>query len=164
MGDRIAVIEDGVLHQVGTPHDVYERPADLVVADFLGSPPMNLLQVKAEQGPGRVCFLGAGFRWSTDDLRLRHLTATAPASLILGIRPERIRLDVGAGAPAALEAIIDRVDRLGRETLVHLRLGAAHVDAWAEPGFTGRNGQALLVQLDVDAVRLFDASGGRALD
>ena len=164
MGDRLAIIHDGVLHQVGVPRAVYDNPADLVVADFLGSPPMNLVPVEVELDADLVCFTGSGFRLATTDPRLHRLAANSNTSLVLGIRPEKVHVNHSSAAGVALDAVVYRVEQLGHETLVHLRLGAVQIAAWAEPGFAGSVGQAVKIQLDLEGVRLFEASSGRAVD
>ncbi|WP_033117822.1 ABC transporter ATP-binding protein [Intestinimonas butyriciproducens] len=92
MGSRIAVLRDGVLQQAGTPREVYDRPANLFVARFIGSPPMNVWEGEYR---GRPC--------------------------TVGIRPEHVYL-AGEGEPGAVRAIVTDVERTGRESLFFLNL------------------------------------------
>ena len=92
MGSRIAVLRDGVLQQAGTPREVYDRPANLFVARFIGSPPMNVWEGEYR---GRPC--------------------------TVGIRPEHVYL-AGEGEPGAVRAIVTDVERTGRESLLFLNL------------------------------------------
>ena len=103
MGDRIAVMNDGRLEQVGTPEELYERPANLFVAGFIGSPSMSLVPVAALplELPG------------------------APAGAVLGVRPEHARLwEQGDGLLGPLEGEVAYVEALGRETFLGVDAGA----------------------------------------
>jgi spermidine/putrescine transport system ATP-binding protein len=112
MSDRIAVMEHGRVLQVGTPEDVYERPVNRFVADFIGD--TNLL-VATRIGPGRYAVDGVGELRVADDT-----AASGPATL--AVRPERAELCVpGEGM---LEGVVEHVAYLGTDTTYHLRLGA----------------------------------------
>lgn len=96
MGDRIAIMRDGVLQQVGPPQDVYEQPANLFVAGFIGTPPMNII-------PARVAGGAAG----------RMLDGT-----VIGVRPEHLSF----GADGALPATVTLIESLGHERNIGCRL------------------------------------------
>jgi multiple sugar transport system ATP-binding protein len=106
LGQRIAVLSEGILQQVGPPQDVYDLPANVFVAGFIGSPPMNLLKAKAAAG-----------RVVAGDL---ELDARVPdGDVLVGIRPEALR-PVGDEHPGpGLEVRVDVVEPLGDEVLVH---------------------------------------------
>ncbi len=97
MGDRIAVMSNGVLQQIGTPEELYTRPTNIFVATFIGSPAMNLLPAET-------------------------LTVGGPGE-IAGFRPEHILLGVNGSDSVAFDAEVEVVEYLGDEQLVHLRLG-----------------------------------------
>jgi multiple sugar transport system ATP-binding protein len=113
MGDRVAVLLDGKLQQVDTPTHVYDKPANLFVAGFIGSPPMNLAQVPVEEGPAVT--LG--------DAKIgipRDLGGRAGKSVIVGIRPEDLEGSAGNGSAdgkVALRGTIERVEALGASLL-----------------------------------------------
>ena len=107
LGERIAVLSDGVLQQVGPPQEVYDHPANVFVAGFIGSPPMNLLTGIARDG-----------RVSVGDVELDDVRAP-DGEVLVGIRPEGLR-PVGQGhAGPAFEVCVDVVEPLGDEVLVH---------------------------------------------
>jgi multiple sugar transport system ATP-binding protein len=110
MADRIAIISDGRLQQVGPPQDVYERPANLFVAGFIGSPPMNTMS-------GRLSVTDAGTLVTTSagTLRLQDPPEGADdgREVVVGVRPEH--LAVGPDTPSALRATVDNVELLGHE-------------------------------------------------
>jgi ABC-type sugar transport system ATPase subunit len=113
MGDRIAIMRDGVIEQVGDPDMVYEHPANTFVAGFIGSPAMNLARVGAERRDGHVGLALGDLRLSLDT------EAEIPAEVIVGVRPEHTRLwDSEPGLIGPVEARVDYVEALGRETLL----------------------------------------------
>jgi multiple sugar transport system ATP-binding protein len=116
MGDRIAVMSQGLLQQVATPEDLYARPANTFVAGFLGSPGMNLLPGKVTQGSGGEALVevsGGAFPFPST----LRVSALDPGEVILGIRPESLRLD----PEGPLRADVTIVELLGAETHVICR-------------------------------------------
>jgi multiple sugar transport system ATP-binding protein len=119
MGDRVAVLLDGELQQVDTPTQVYDRPANLFVAGFIGSPPMNLVQAPVEQGPA----LKVG------DAQIeipRDLAARVEKSVIVGIRPEDLQGNArnGGDRKVTLKGKIERVEALGASLLGYFSVDA----------------------------------------
>ena len=123
MGDRVAVLRGGVLQQYGTPRDLYDRPANVFVATFIGSPSMNLY----EAGVGAA---GASGTTPTVALGSQRLTLPAPVAayqgrkIIVGVRPEDLAVSSGAGPGAALVADVRRVEVLGSEQHVYFSVDA----------------------------------------
>jgi multiple sugar transport system ATP-binding protein len=173
MGHRIAVMLKGKLQQVGTPLEVYERPANLFVAGFIGTPPMNFL-------PGVLAGLAgdaATVIVATGDLELRLPAGLQAATrgqegrrVVVGIRPENLREPGwGGGAPGTLggnalqplTARVEFVEPLGYEVIVHGRVGdhllIAKVDSHRAPAIPAI-GSELAMALQTDAVHLFDAA------
>lgn len=111
MGDRIAVMNQGQIQQVGAPLDLYHAPANRFVAEFLGSPPMNLLTVHLKDGR---TLLGSQFRLTLSPDWEPILRAYDGQTLLLGIRPEHLTL--GVPAPKNLRVQVRRIETLGSET------------------------------------------------
>ena len=125
MGDRVAVLRRGVLQQFDAPQRLYERPANLFVASFIGSPAMNVLEATIERnGDGLVGRIGA------DTLRLPDarpaLAGYAGRKIALGIRPEGLD-EAAAGSGGRLRGVVRAVEALGPEQLAHVELEAAPV-------------------------------------
>jgi multiple sugar transport system ATP-binding protein len=129
MGDRVAVLLDGELQQVDTPTNVYDRPSNLFVAGFIGSPPMNLAQTTVERGNGSpVVKLGD----AAIPVAGRGLDAWAGKPVIVGVRPEDVQgvvRDGGGEGRVTIRAKIERVEALGASLL-----GYFAVDAEAPKG------------------------------
>ncbi len=135
MGDRVAVLRDGLLQQCSEPRELYECPANLFVATFIGSPSMNLYEAGLEAGgdAGAVIVLGSQ-KLSVPALVLKRnpsLASYLGRSVILGIRPEHLNDPAHAGAEPAsgsrLSADVDYVEVLGSEQLVHFTIDARKV-------------------------------------
>ena len=170
LGDRIAVLNGGVLLQLGTPEEVFRTPRNVFVAAFMGTPSMNLLRGEVEDG-----VVTAG------DLRLR-LAGAPDGPVIVGFRPEAmLPAREGAGLPL-VEMVVDVVEELGNETLVYgdvagevaavetdaalpAPLPGAHARVCARlSGFTAvRPGEKVPLALRLDRVHFFEAAGGEAL-
>jgi ABC-type sugar transport system ATPase subunit len=155
MADRIVVLRDGVIQQVGTTDDVYGRPANRFVATFVGSPPMHLF-------PGRIVQVDGGPSRFEGGLTV-DLPARLPAAdeVTLGVRPEGFHL-VGPGDPGAVEATVDLVESVGADAYLSVTVGAGtRATVRVESGSGIRDGQRIHVRVDPTAVHLFDAEGGR---
>ncbi|MFM7266523.1 MAG: ABC transporter ATP-binding protein, partial [Cyanobium sp.] len=156
MGHRIAVLNAGRLQQLGTPMELYRWPSNLFVAQFIGSPPMNLLAAEVA-GPGQI--LVAGRRFALGGPLELLLGPRSGESLTAGLRPEHLRL-----APATnrnLAAEVCHVEALGNEQLVTCRLreGSQLVLVRAEPEVAVAAGEAVHLEVDPSGWRLFDREG-----
>jgi multiple sugar transport system ATP-binding protein len=151
MGDRIAVMNDGVLQQVGTAEEVYRSPANEFVADFIGSPSINLLTADVRDG----VLTGPGeFEYALAD--------PSPVSghdrVRAGIRPEDLRLD-REGTPAEVTVL----EPMGNENFLYLRLGGVELTARVDPSVRPDPGDVVRMGFDEPALYLFDAETGDAL-
>ena len=155
MADRIVVMKDGVIRQVGSAEDVYEHPADRFVASFIGSPSMNFLDARLEDGELVLA----------DGERLGGVPplATPPAGreVILGVRPEHFEV-VGEGE--GLTAPIRLVEPLGSDTLVHVTLAGIEAIARVAPDLRPVAGEVIRLRPRPDRIHLFDPTDDRALD
>nr|WP_221308551.1 sn-glycerol-3-phosphate ABC transporter ATP-binding protein UgpC [Nocardiopsis mwathae] len=134
LGDRVAVLKKGVLQQVAPPQELYERPANIFVAGFIGSPAMNLLQGRLESGGpedggARLVLGGQTLDVPAATVRERGLDPFVGREIAVGIRPEDMEdAELSADADGAvLDSTTDLVEALGSELLVHFRLDAPPV-------------------------------------
>jgi multiple sugar transport system ATP-binding protein len=116
MGDKIAVLNGGRIVQVGTPYEMYNKPNDVFVAGFVGTPAMNL--IKAEIRDGNAVVVGESFEFRIDDVARAHF-AGANGLVTIGVRPEHIRI----GPNEAISAVAHGVENHGVEKIVTLRVG-----------------------------------------
>jgi multiple sugar transport system ATP-binding protein len=163
MGHRIAVMKDGKLQQLGTPLEVYERPTNVFVAQFIGAPPINMLSAMLEADGASLS--GDGFRLPVPQ-SLRAVTAgKGGRKLKVGIRPDHL-LQSGAvtrGESAQVQARVELVEPLGNELIVHGRLGENPLVFRLPPQHTLEPGATLPVSVELESMHLFDAETERRL-
>jgi ABC-type sugar transport system ATPase subunit len=155
MGDRIAVMNDGVLEQVGTPEELYERPANRFVAGFIGSPAMTFFSAAAERADG-----GVRLRGEAIDLRVPG-APELPGEVAVGVRPEGARLwrDGGGGLIGPLRGTVAYIEALGRETFVGVDVGGARLAVYQEGRTTLQPGDEVQFGLLPEGLRYFSPDG-----
>ena len=123
LGDRIVIMKDGYIQQVGTPQEVFETPKNLFVAGFIGSPQMNFLKAKLVKNSDRYAAELYGIRVELDEKRSAKLRAknAQPGQVILGVRPEHAQLRIGGGANA-IEGTLRVNEMMGSELHLHVDL------------------------------------------
>jgi ABC-type sugar transport system ATPase subunit len=161
LADRIVVMNGGRIEQIGTPDEVYNRPASLFVAGFIGAPRMNQLPCRLVTNGTAVLEIGGG---TAIALPCAMVPAVGSAkALMLGIRPE-IFTRAPPAETAALEARIRFVEPLGSDTLIFFMIGESEVIARLPPASDLREGQTVPLAIDVQKIHLFDAESGRRID
>jgi multiple sugar transport system ATP-binding protein len=150
LGSRIAVMKGGVLQQLGTPDEIYNRPANTYVATFIGSPTMNLIEGRAT-GTGQFSITGA-------QLALNALGKEQQLTL-LGLRPEHIRLNDAA----AWRGVVNLVEPTGADTYVVVDTAAGKVTVRVAPQTQVRPGDAVGLEIQADHVTWFDQASGLRL-
>ena len=166
LADRIVVMHGGVLQQVGVPEDVYANPVNLFVAQFVGSPVMNVADVAVTglAGEARVTVAGADtglvFPASLID-RLQAAGATGKP-LALGIRPEAVDVALQP-APGHIEVEAHLIEPLGSHDIVDLRLGSQTLRARTRSGFVPGPGARVFVRADPARAHFFDTESGLSL-
>ena len=159
MADRIALLERGRLQQVGTPEDLYDLPANLFVAGFIGTPPMNFVDVSLEEVTGRLFVTTEHFRFPLlDEIAQEVRRMTTPDEAVLGIRPEDITIGHGD-----IPGQIYVVEPLGRDTLVTLRIGKEGYKAFGPPGFRATIGEQIQLAFSMERIHLFAKATERSL-
>ncbi|MCP4205207.1 MAG: sn-glycerol-3-phosphate ABC transporter ATP-binding protein UgpC [bacterium] len=160
MGDRIAILKDGDLMQVGTPLDVYERPANSFVAGFIGTPPMNLVDAVADV----ESLKGDGFEFRLTE-GLKSMVGSDERKLIVGIRPEHLHLSAEdlEGAVGSLAADVEVVEPLGHENIVHGKVAGDFITATVPPAMAPTVGDRVEFLVELDRLHLFDAETEKSL-
>jgi multiple sugar transport system ATP-binding protein len=167
LADRIAIMNEGVLQQVGSPSDVYLHPATLFVAQFVGSPVMNISKATLQaNGASTKVLLGAGaaaFDFPPDLQERMAGTSSPDADLVLGIRPEGVlvaRQETKGHIP--VEAHI--IEPLGAYDIVDLKIGGQFLRARTPSGYVGKPGDVVWAKLDEEQTHFFDAKSGNAIN
>jgi multiple sugar transport system ATP-binding protein len=163
MGNRIAVMNQGRIQQLGTPLDLYDHPANVFVATFIGTPPMNLIQTTVSEGGQKLS--SSKFVLPVPQ-SLRSLTQGKDGQkIIVGIRPENI-LDAdrpARGEITRLQAEVEIAEPLGHEVVVHARIGDDLVVAKLDPHHIPRMGDKVELIIELETMHLFDAGTGKRL-
>jgi multiple sugar transport system ATP-binding protein len=147
LGERIAILKDGRLQQYAAPLDIYRRPANLFVATFIGSPPINTSHGALSTEEDRSTFSSTGLKLETE--QYRH---SGPATL--AVRPEALSLN--AGTDECFACTVRRLEPLGNEVLVHLNgPGENSWIARVEPDFSVIAGEPVSISVDRSRVHLF---------
>ena len=156
LADQMAVMNHGVVEQVGPPQSIYDHPATLFVAEFIGSPAMNLLQFHGALDPDNPRVLLA----SADVAIPRPAAALAARDLTLGVRPEHVRFDDAAGLRGGIVA----TEYLGTTQLVTLDTDAGRLRARMAASAPARVGDSVGLRFTTERLSLFDTGTGRALE
>jgi multiple sugar transport system ATP-binding protein len=165
MGDRICVMKDGRIMQVAEPLELYNQPANLFVAGFIGSPPMNLFRGTVRREGGQVWFVedhpGGQPAWIALDPRLSRIAERRlDRPVVFGIRPEDVA-DVETSDPppgaATMAATVDVSEPMGSETYLYLTTGAHAFIARVRPTDRFSSGQPVRLALNLAQAHLFDA-------
>ena len=156
LADRIVVLNEGQIEQVGTPLDLYERPANLFVAGFIGSPAMNFIQANPiPDGTRRILEL------STLRFELPHNLANSSDHITIGIRPEHV--NVVQANDSMPQARVEVVEKLGVETILYLKADIADelLTIRAEPTVSCTVGDTVGLDLNAQFLQFFDSCGQR---
>ncbi|PVE21386.1 sugar ABC transporter ATP-binding protein [Microvirga sp. KLBC 81] len=152
MADKIVVMHDGIVEQIGAPLELYDKPANLFVAQFIGSPAMNVITGKVRGGKFRIGDDAAiSLPVTGHDLEGRDVT--------IGIRPEQVVLD-----PQGLPAQVTTVEPTGAETHVALRLAGQHVVALFRERVALSPGDRVSIAPDLERIHIFDSHSGQRIE
>ncbi|WP_296250442.1 sn-glycerol-3-phosphate ABC transporter ATP-binding protein UgpC [uncultured Stenotrophomonas sp.] len=161
LGQRIVVLNEGVIQQIDTPMALYDRPVNLFVAGFLGSPAMNMLrgQLRRNEAGSAVLWLDGGLGIALGAVSLGAQWFDKP--LVVGARPEH--LQPGGGA-AAFNAHIEGLEPVGNEIFVNLRYGEQALIMRVPPQQLPQVGQEIAVEVNASKLHFFDAGSGSRIE
>jgi multiple sugar transport system ATP-binding protein len=164
LGDRVVVMKDGLVQQVGEPLELYNEPANRFVAGFIGSPAMNFAAVTLAQADGALWAVGEGIRIKVPAEIGGRLRLNGGAQVILGIRPEDLRL-ASAGDPVELgvDAVVEVTEKLGSQILLDVKVGAGMMVAAVEPTVRAQVHDRLRLTINPARLHFFDARSDEAV-
>lgn len=156
MGHRIAIMKDGLIQQLDTPMNVYNRPANLFVASFIGSPAMNIFrgQLSSEKD---LCFECDDFKIKIPDRLKEELSGFLNKEIVIGLRPERLTVGKKSGDDdSVIKGVIELVELMGNETHVYVTVGKSRLVVREEGGTFIETDTAVELLPDFDNIHFFD--------
>jgi multiple sugar transport system ATP-binding protein len=164
LGDRVVVMKDGLVQQVGEPLELYNAPANRFVAGFIGSPAMNFAGVRVREAQGALHANGTGFRLDVPAEIDGRLRPYAGRDVTFGIRPEDLHIANGSDPPGlCLDGVVEVVEKLGAEILLDLQVGDLTMVAAVEPTIRAKRGDKIRFALRPDRLHFFDAASEAAI-
>ena len=164
LGDRIVVMNDGIIQQVDTPMNLYHHPCNLFVAGFIGNPPMNFLQVELKQQDGSLYAVRDGFRAQIPAQYVSQLEGKE--QIILGMRPDHVHdaeMMLAEKQEIVCQGTIDVVEMLGAESLLHIEYGDQKLVASMPSGKAYKPGNQISLVFTMDRMHAFDLDTARSL-
>ena len=165
MGDRIVVMNEGLVQQIDTPLHLYDHPTNRFVAGFIGSPAMNFVEGRiVDEGGGDLFFVQDGFRLPVGGEQSERLRDRTDAAVVIGVRPEDIH-DVEAATraektTAPLTATVEVVEPMGNEVFLNLRAGNAALVARVDPSNMPSVNDTVTLAVEIDKAHFFDCGEG----
>jgi len=159
LGDRIAVLHEGVLQQVGDPETIYRHPNQMFVATMLGNPPMNFFSCLLEEKKNSIQIQHPGFTMTSDNQSVQKVlrSKSGGKDVIVGVRPEDLKIHLKKPDDrSAVETEIFVTEPLGNETIVDIKLGDKVFKIIDKPDFEGKPKQAIWIELNTSKLHLFD--------
>ncbi|MFW5994836.1 MAG: ABC transporter ATP-binding protein [Spirochaetia bacterium] len=156
MGDKIVVMKDGLIQQIGDPLTLYNHPVNRFVAGFIGSPPMNFMSVKVEEEGGKIYAVEDNFRIQIDP-RLAELTKPyAGKDMVFGVRPEDLKYNPNAKDDTCVTGTVEVVEPLGADTHLYVNTGTHSIITRVDPSTKLEVGDEVRFTPDFDRVTMFD--------
>jgi multiple sugar transport system ATP-binding protein len=164
LGDRVVVMRDGWVQQVGDPMELYNEPANRFVAGFIGSPAMNFADVRIGGANGALYAEGEGIRLKVPGPLTNRLGPYAGKEVALGIRPEDMRIANDADpVEMNLDAVVEVVERLGSEILLDVAVGRVTMVAAVEPTVGAKVHEQLRLAVNPHRMHFFDSETEAAI-
>ena len=166
LGDRIVVMKDGLIQQVGTPLDLYRRPVNRFVASFIGSPSMNFFDMRVTGEGDQIVLTGDGLKISLPPARFPGLARRNGSDAVtIGVRPQHLRLgEPQNGDQVGLAGSLMITEQLGDEQLLAVRIGGSDIRvAGVDPELALATGSTVDIAAHMDNLHIFDGSTGSAL-
>jgi len=164
MGDRVAVLNEGVIHQIGKPQEVYTNPADLFVASFIGLPKMNFFSCKiGGNGAPELDLENGLFKIGLSNGASKQISKLSKkAGLILGVRPESVKIHAEKGT-GRFQAEVLFLEHFGSMNIVNLQIGEKILKARTKPTYRANSKDKVWLEFEEDRIIIFDEDSGKAL-
>jgi len=163
MGDRIVVMKDGFIQQVGRPLDLYFHPANKFVAGFIGSPSMNFIETQLIASDNKLFVQADGFRLRIPEEKAQNLQRYVNKKVTFGIRPQDLSKASAPIEGETIEAFVEIIEPIGNEIYLDVKSGRDSLIASVDPKTKVAPRQNILLQANLDNMHLFDFEDERAL-
>ncbi len=168
MADRIVIMKDGVIQQIDTPQEVYDNPANMFVAGFIGAPQMNLIDCNISEEEGVVYAIFNNFKIALDKVKSDSLKKNGYVNkeIVLGIRPEDIHIEdifIDNSQDTIFDATVDISELMGAEIYAYLNVEGKNITARFDSRYNIKCGQKLKLALDKNKVHIFDKETTNAI-
>ncbi len=165
LADRVVVMNDGVIEQVGPPQELYHHPANRFVAGFIGSPGMNFMPVRVLDDSGLKMQLADGTKLAIPAARVDRYGRFKDRTMTLGLRPEHLTETRDSERPGVvrMNAPVDVVEPMGMETLVHFFIGGEPMCARIDPETHAAPRELLPLSADLNNMHLIDTESGKVV-
>ena len=164
LGDRVVVMKDGLVQQVGDPLELYNQPANKFVAGFIGSPAMNFVNVTVIESNGSLRAENSGLSVELPDETAQRLRGHVDREVTLGVRPEDLMVVSAAdGDGPCFDAVIEVVEQLGSEILLDMKVGDGVMVASVEPTVRVKVRDTLRLAMRPSRLHVFDAKTEAAI-
>jgi multiple sugar transport system ATP-binding protein len=166
LADRIAIMKGGIIQQLAPPHEVYNKPRNLFVAGFIGSPGMNFLKGRLTVSQGKISVVVGDLLISLDGYERADTPLADGAEVILGVRPEHVVIGnagSGSGRWFVTSSHVEMLEPTGADTMIWCTIGGQRITARVGGDISFRPGDAIKLVLDIGRASLFDALSGDRL-
>jgi len=163
LADRIAVMRNGLIEQIGTTSEIYDSARTLFIANFIGSPSMNLIDCELVYNEERAILKSGDFALDVTEFADTVKGRSKEKELVLGIRPENISLDIEKTDPKAIEAEVQLMEPVGAKSIYHLKIGGLTALAKGHPMPEVNVGSKLWATFNKDKLHLFDKKTEEAI-
>ena len=164
MGERIAVLKDGIIQQVADPLTLYDHPVNRFVAGFIGTPPMNFMEGKIIQDNGAICFQREGISLEIPDSLRSRVEGHVNKEMVLGIRPEHFTPVMGnVPGDANVRATVEVVEPMGAEIYLYLMTHGSSLQVRVDSTVRVEVTDEIELTLEMDKAHFFDKETGKAL-
>ena len=161
MADRIAVMNAGRLQQYAEPEKLYNKPANIFVAGFIGNPPMNFIDGTVYSKNGRFFFDSGEFTMELSK-EIGEIVTSKASEVVMGFRPEHVKISLSE-QPNSVEGLVYVVEPLGRDVVVNVKIGSIVVKILASPDLNLEPGQKIWLIFDQRRLHFFDKKSGLSL-
>lgn len=165
MGDKIVVMKDGIIQQFASPEELYEKPINMFVAGFIGSPPMNFIDVKLKEIDGELFLQKDRFKTNPES-KIRQLLVEKgylEKDIVIGIRPEDVIVD-GEKLESSFEAVIDMIENMGNEKYIYCTVDSNSISVKTIGNYQGNIADIINISFNISKLHYFDKESKKRIN